>query len=87
MVASFALGRRALPLPIPAGDIARAGAASLAMAMAVMSLPSQGGALELMEKASVGAMAYGLAALSLDLCGLRARLGAMLARRRESLAA
>lgn len=87
MVASFALGRRALPLPIPVAEIARAGVASLAMALAVMSLPSQGGALELMEKASIGAMVYGLAALALDLCGLRARLGVMLARRRESLAA
>jgi O-antigen/teichoic acid export membrane protein len=86
MVASFALGRRALPLPIPVADIARAGAASLAMALAVLSLPGHGGVTELAEKSAVGSIVYVLAAVALDLCGMRERLGGVLARRRVSLA-
>ncbi len=86
MVASFGLGRRALPLPIPVSALFAAGAASLVMALVVMSLPTPGGIEELVEKSAAGAIVYGLMAVALDLGGLRRRLGGLLARRRESVA-
>jgi O-antigen/teichoic acid export membrane protein len=74
MVASFVLGRRALPLPIPVTAIARAGGASAIMALAVRALPSSGGIVELMEKATCGVLVYGALAIALDLAGARGRL-------------
>jgi hypothetical protein len=56
------------------------------MALAVLSLPGHGGVTELAEKSAVGAIVYVLAAVALDLCGMRERLGGLFARRRVSLA-
>ncbi|HZK99999.1 MAG TPA: lipopolysaccharide biosynthesis protein [Caulobacteraceae bacterium] len=72
--ASLVLGRRVLPLPLPARDIAGAGSASLIMALVVARLPAIGGAPELLLKAAVGAAVYGLLALLMDIGGLRGRL-------------
>jgi O-antigen/teichoic acid export membrane protein len=85
--ASLALGRLAQPLPVPFGELARAGAATVVMGLAVIVLPSPGGALELFLKAGVGAGVYALAALALDLGGLRGRAGGLIGALRERAAA
>jgi O-antigen/teichoic acid export membrane protein len=72
-VASWALGRRVIPLPIPWSTLARAAAATALMAGAVLLVPPLGGAVELVLKAGVGALVYGLAAFGLDVGGLRAQ--------------
>lgn len=72
-LASFALGRRALALPIPVSALARAGVSSLAMAVVVGRVPAYGGVLELGLKAAVGVLVYGALAAALDVGGLRAR--------------
>lgn len=78
-VASWALaGPNRLPVPWAAA--ARIGLACLAMAAAVLSLPALGGLPELILKAGVGALAFGVAAAALDAGGCR-RLLRTVARR------
>ena len=72
-VASFALGRRAMPLPIPWDALVRCGLATAAMAIAVRLIPAFGGVGELFAKASVGVAVYGLCAFALDASGVRSR--------------
>ena len=72
-VASYGIGRRAMPLPIPWGALLRCGLAAAVMAAAVRLLPASGGALELFAKAGVGALVYGLCAFALDAAGIRSR--------------
>lgn len=79
-VAAWALGRRACPLPIPWGVLAKAGGASLVMALCVLPLPSPGGVLELALKAGVGALVYVALVLGLDVGGLRGKLNLFLRR-------
>jgi O-antigen/teichoic acid export membrane protein len=74
-VASFGLGRRALALPVPWETLARAGLASVLMALAVRLAPATGGVLELLAKAGVGMAVYGALAWGLDLCGARTHSG------------
>jgi O-antigen/teichoic acid export membrane protein len=74
-LASFGLGRRALPLPMPWRTLGQAGLASAAMALCVRALPASGGVLELTAKASVGLIVYAILAWALDLCGARSRAG------------
>ncbi len=71
--ASWALGRRAMPLPLPIEALWKAGAACAAMALAVLAIPDFGGILELALKALVGAIVYGAVILGLDAGGLRSR--------------
>ena len=71
--ASFALGRVALTLPFPASALARAGVATLAMALAVSWVPAFGGVVELMLKAGVGVVVYGALAAAFDVGGLRGK--------------
>jgi hypothetical protein len=71
MVASYALGRRALALPIPWVVLAQSGTAATAMVVVVSRLPSPGGVAELALKAGVGALVYGVAALALNAGGAR----------------
>jgi O-antigen/teichoic acid export membrane protein len=78
-VASFALGRRAIALPLPWATLGQALLASAAMALVVSLVPSTGGVLELFAKAAVGAAVYGALALGLDISGARSR-GLSLAR-------
>ncbi len=73
LVASILLGRLAQPLPLPWSALARTALATAAMGLAVASLPSVGGVLELALKASVGALVYGLAAFLLDVAEVRTR--------------
>ena len=71
LVASAALGRRSVALPIPWGAVARCGVATAIMAAAVMLTPALGGALELAMKATLGAVVYAGAAWLLDAAGVR----------------
>ncbi|MDR3509364.1 MAG: polysaccharide biosynthesis C-terminal domain-containing protein, partial [Caulobacteraceae bacterium] len=70
-VASWALGRSVLALPIPWATIVKAGIATLGMALAVRALPAYGGVVELILKAGTGAVTYAALALVLDVGGLR----------------
>ena len=72
-LASFALGQRVMPLPIPWGALARCGLATAVMAAAVQLVPAYGGAAELIAKAALGAIVYGICAYTLDAAGLRSR--------------
>jgi len=72
-VASWALGRGIVPLPVPWGDLARCSLACGAMAAAVLLIPSLGGLPELILKTAVGAAAYAAAAWALDASGARSQ--------------
>ncbi len=78
MAASVALARGETVLPIPWITLGKVGAATAAMALVVLRLPSGGGLMELGSKSVVGALTYGLFALMLDAGGARARTVAML---------
>ncbi len=65
-LSAMLLGRRVCALPIPWGAVARVGAASAAMAVAVSALPALGGVIELILKAGVGGAVYAAAILALD---------------------
>ena len=71
LVASIALGRRAIALPMPWNALVRCGVATLVMTGAVLLVPAIGGFPELAAKAAVGAAVYGLAAWLLDAAGVR----------------
>ncbi|HEY3797783.1 MAG TPA: lipopolysaccharide biosynthesis protein [Caulobacteraceae bacterium] len=73
LAASIALGQLARPLPLPLGQLARAGAATALMGLAVTALPSPGGIAELALKAGIGALVYALAAYVFDVAHLRQR--------------
>jgi O-antigen/teichoic acid export membrane protein len=87
LAASLILGRRAQALPIPLGDLTRALLATAAMGGAVAALPAPGGITELAMKAGVGVIVYALAALTLDVGGLRGRAGGLWVAMRERVAA
>jgi O-antigen/teichoic acid export membrane protein len=78
-VASFAFGAvtgwvlagRTGRLPLPWTTAAKCALACGAMALAVLSLPAWGGLPELLLKASVGALVYGVCVLGLDAGGCR----------------
>jgi O-antigen/teichoic acid export membrane protein len=70
-VASIAVGRRIMPLPIPWNALTRCGLACIAMALVVLMLPPLGGFLELMLDASVGALVYAVCAYALNAGGVR----------------
>ncbi|MET4684477.1 lipopolysaccharide biosynthesis protein [Brevundimonas faecalis] len=70
-VASIAVGRRIMPLPIPWNALARCGLACIVMALVVWMLPPLGGFLELMLDASVGALVYAVCAYALNAGGVR----------------
>jgi len=72
-VASFAIGRQAMPLPIPWSALVRCGLSAAVMAAAVLMVPASGGVLELIARAGVGVVVYGLCAFALDAAGVRSR--------------
>lgn len=78
------VGRRYIALPVPLGDIARIGFACACMAGFVSLLPAWGGAAELAFKAVLGAVAYGVIALLLNIADARTRLHQFVARVRRS---
>lgn len=69
--ASWYLGRKAMPLPLPIDTLARAGAACIPMIIVVPAIPAIGGLMELLLKAAAGAAVYGASAWLLDAGGLR----------------
>ena len=64
-------GRRHLAMPVPMLDLAKILGACLAMAGAVQLFPGFGGLIELMCKAAIGALTYGLCVVSLNAAGAR----------------
>ena len=72
-LASLALGRGAIALPIPWAALMRCGAAVAVMAAAVRLVPAWGGAPELFAKAAAGAVVYGACAFLFDAAGVRSR--------------
>ena len=79
LLASIAIGRRVLALPVPWETLARCGVATGAMALAVSALPAPGGLIELMLDATIGAVVYALVALTLNAAGVRDVAGRILA--------
>jgi O-antigen/teichoic acid export membrane protein len=86
LVASWAMGRRVMPLPVPWETLVRCGIATAVMAVAVRSLPAIGGFAELMLDATVGVIVYAAAALVLNAAGVRDLAGRLIAQRRGALA-
>lgn len=64
-------GRRLLALPFPMGELTRIGAATVVMAGAVIALPGPHTIFGLFQSATLGAGAYGAAALALNVMGVR----------------
>ncbi|MGE0531611.1 MAG: lipopolysaccharide biosynthesis protein [Hyphomonadaceae bacterium] len=77
-------GRRLVALPLPLGQLARVGAATAMMALAVIALPSANTALGLLQSVLVGTVSYGLAAIGFNVMGARDLLNAA-ARRLQAL--
>ena len=86
LIASWAMGRRVMPLPVPWETLVRCGIATAVMAAAVLPLPDIGGFAELMLDASVGAVVYAAAALILNAAGVRDLVRRLIAQRRGALA-
>lgn len=86
LVASWAIGRRVMPLPVPWETLVRCGVATGVMTAAVLPLPVIGGFAELMLDATVGAVVYAAAALTLNAAGVRDLALRLIARRRGALA-
>ena len=71
LVASWAIGRRILPLPLPWTALMQCSLCAAVMAVAVWFLPPLGGFPELMLDASVGATVYGVCAFAVNAGGVR----------------
>lgn len=71
IAASVLMGRSIVVMPIPWNTLARCGVACVAMAACVAPLPPLGGVAELVLKAGVGAMVYGIVALVLNAASVR----------------
>ncbi len=82
LLATMALGRRVLPLPVPWEALVRCGVAAAVMAAAVSVLPPIGGVFELALDATVGAVVYAAVALTINAAGVRDVALRLVARRR-----
>ena len=82
MCTSIILGRTCIALPIPWGTLARAGAATVLMGLAVSRVPAIGGIVELGAKSLIGALVYGGVSLAMNTGGLRLQLGRLIRRER-----
>ena len=87
LIATQVIGRRVMPLPVPVDSLIRCGVATGIMALVVSQLPAIGGLVELMLDASVGAVVYAAAALTLNAAGVRDVAGRLLGRVGEGGAA
>ena len=65
------VGRRLVPLPMPLLDLAKIAIAALAMCPVIWSLPTWGSWPELLLKAALGGLTYGVVAFALDAGGAR----------------
>jgi O-antigen/teichoic acid export membrane protein len=88
LAVSIACAQRDFALPIPWVTLMKAGAAAAGMAVVVMRTPAIGGVGELLVKAALGALIYGVLVLVLDAAGARGRARDLLVRlrRRPTLA-
>ncbi|HEV2082786.1 MAG TPA: lipopolysaccharide biosynthesis protein [Brevundimonas sp.] len=84
LIATLVLGRRVLPLPMAWESLARCGVATAGMAAVVAALPPIGGFAELMLKAGVGGLVYGVLALTMNAAGVRDVATSLIRRRRRS---
>lgn len=84
LVACVLLSRRAIPLPVPWGTLARCGLAAGAMAAVVGILPALGGLAELVLDAGTGAVVYAVMVLMLNAAGVRDVARRLLARRQDA---
>lgn len=84
VVASIAMGRPIVAMPVPWETLARCGVASAMMAVTVIALPAPGGFVEVVLKAGVGAIVYAVAALTLNAAGVRDLLRNLRRRRQTS---
>jgi O-antigen/teichoic acid export membrane protein len=75
LVVQVVLGRGPVSLPIPWLALGQTAFAAAAMALVLTRLPSPGGIAELMLKAGVGALVYGIIAYAIDIGGMRSRAG------------
>jgi O-antigen/teichoic acid export membrane protein len=71
LAATWWMGRKVMPLPVPWDSLIRCAVATVLMAVVVARLPAIGGFLELMLDASAGALVYAAAALTLNAAGVR----------------
>lgn len=71
VLASIAMGRSIVPMPIPWTTLSRCALACGAMAALVPMLPAHGGVFEVMLKAAVGAVVYAAVVLALNAAGVR----------------
>jgi len=83
---SYGLARGDVALPIPWNALLRCGLATAVMAVAVSRTPAVGGVLELILKATVGAVVYALAAFALDAAGVRGQALRLIRRQPMGLA-
>ncbi|MFP1131667.1 lipopolysaccharide biosynthesis protein [Asticcacaulis sp. W401b] len=72
LVGSWALGRRAIALPVPWRDLMLTAAATLVMVLCVRLIPAFGGIGELVLKGVTGVVVYAVLALALNLNDVRA---------------
>lgn len=72
------VGRRHMVLPVPVMDLGKVLIACAAMAGAVQLVPDMPSFIELMVKAGVGALVYGLCVVSLNAAGARRLAGKVL---------
>ena len=71
LIASIAMGRGVMPMPLPWEALIRCGIATAGMAAVVWAIPDIGGFPELMMDATVGGLAYAAIALTLNASGVR----------------
>jgi O-antigen/teichoic acid export membrane protein len=86
LVATLALGRRVLPLPMAWESLARCGLATAGMAVVVAALPAIGGFPELILKAGAGGAVYAALALTLNAAGVRDVALSLIERRKRARA-
>ncbi len=80
---SALIGRRLARIPVPFGQLARVGAATAAMALALWAVPFPRNALGLLAMLAVGVPTYAAAALALNVLDSRAWMRRGMAARRD----
>jgi O-antigen/teichoic acid export membrane protein len=71
VLASIAMGRSIVAMPIPWRTLSRCGVACGFMAAVVSTLPALGGVPELILKGGIGAVVYAVVVLTLNAAGVR----------------
>lgn len=77
---SFAVARRLFPLKLPFGDAARVVAATAAMSAVVYAIPAEGTVKSLAIRMAAGMVVYVVAALVLNVSGVRPLVSALIRR-------